>query len=193
MRETTPPKVPETGIMPERWYVSIVGITLGMWGGERREEHGKEQYHGLFESPSDFEEWWEKNGKGGICLPLYLYDHSGITISCGPFSCPWDSGQVGYVFITREEILYEWGNMGKAKVVTKKMREQAENVLRGEVETYDQYLTGEVYGYIIEDEDGNELDACWGFYGEECCLEEAKSSADYWAEKMVEGTVGAGI
>ena len=32
-----------------------------------------------------------------VILPLYLYDHSGITISTGPFSCPWDSGQVGWI------------------------------------------------------------------------------------------------
>ena len=27
-----------------------------------------------------------------IALPVYLYDHGGITISTSPFSCPWDSG-----------------------------------------------------------------------------------------------------
>jgi hypothetical protein len=38
-----------------------------------------------------------------ICLkPLYLYDHSEITIRTYPFDCPWDSGQVGFVFITRD-------------------------------------------------------------------------------------------
>jgi hypothetical protein len=33
--------------------------------------------------------------KGTIIKGLFLYDHSGITISTGRFSCPWDSGQVG--------------------------------------------------------------------------------------------------
>ena len=27
-----------------------------------------------------------------IALPLYLYDHSGITMNTTGFSCPWDSG-----------------------------------------------------------------------------------------------------
>jgi len=34
-------------------------------------------------------------------------------------------------------------------------------------EEYDQYLRCEVYGYIIEDEDGNHVDSCWGYYGGE--------------------------
>jgi|TARA_Y100000034_G_scaffold70796_1_gene85367 hypothetical protein len=39
---------------------------------------------------------------GIVILPLFLYDHSGITMSCAPFSCPWDSGQVGVIFMTPE-------------------------------------------------------------------------------------------
>ena len=37
-----------------------------------------------------------------VILPLYLYDHSGITISTGPFSCPWDSGQVGWIYAPKD-------------------------------------------------------------------------------------------
>lgn len=32
-----------------------------------------------------------------LMLPLYLYDHSGITMNTTGFSCPWDSGQVGWI------------------------------------------------------------------------------------------------
>ena len=32
-----------------------------------------------------------------IALPVYLYDHGGITISTSPFSCPWDSGFFGII------------------------------------------------------------------------------------------------
>lgn len=37
-----------------------------------------------------------------IILPLYLYDHGGITIKTNPFSCPWDSGQVGWIYAIKE-------------------------------------------------------------------------------------------
>jgi hypothetical protein len=43
---------------------------------------------------SDYNSWDEmedaiiKQEKPAVILPLYLYDHSGITISTTPFSCP---------------------------------------------------------------------------------------------------------
>ena len=41
--------------------------------------------------------------------------------------------------------------------------------MEGEVEEYDQYLTGEVYGiieeeYDAEDDTWEETDSCWGFF-----------------------------
>ena len=32
-------------------------------------------------------------------LPLYLYDHSGITMNTTGFSCRWDSMRVGFIFV----------------------------------------------------------------------------------------------
>lgn len=45
--------------------------------------------------------------KGGIVLPLYLYDHSGITMKTTPFHCQWDSGQVGFIYITKKKMREE--------------------------------------------------------------------------------------
>ncbi len=61
-----------------------------------------------------------------------------------------------------------------AKRFTKSLKNKALKIAQGEVETYDQYLRGEVYGYKI-DGDG---DSCWGFYGQEECISEAKSIID---------------
>jgi len=44
-----------------------------------------------------------------IILPLFLYDHSGITMSTGPFSCPWDSGQVGWIYASKQKFIDETG------------------------------------------------------------------------------------
>ena len=101
-----------------------------------------------------------------LYLPLYLYDHSGITMSTEPFSCPWDSGRVGIIYVTKEKIKQEYG----WKVLTKARKEKILSYLENEVEVYDQYLTGDVYGYqVVEthEEDGSEVetDSCWGFYG----------------------------
>lgn len=101
-----------------------------------------------------------------IELPLYLYDHSGITMSTGPFSCPWDSGQVGFIYVPIHKIKAEYG----WKVLTKDRRKRIYDYLTGEVNTYDDYLTGNVYGFVLEQWDGaewDEIDACWGFFGED--------------------------
>lgn len=104
-----------------------------------------------------------------ILLPVFLYDHSGLAMNTIGFHCPWDSGQVGYVYATLEAVRKEFG----AKRVTKALRERAEYILRGEIVTYDAYLGGRVYGYVIE-RDGEEVDSCWGFVGDfelDCLLE----------------------
>jgi hypothetical protein len=103
-----------------------------------------------------------------IELPLYLYDHSGITMSTGSFSCPWDSGQVGFIYVRIADVKAEYG----WKVLTKARRERIEEYLRNEVRTYDDYLTGNVYGFVIEELDNatgewEQVDSCWGFYGDD--------------------------
>ena len=117
-----------------------------------------------------------------VALPLYLYDHSGLTMRTYPFSCPWDSGQVGYIYADREMILKEFGG----KRLTKAKREKAEKVLKSEVETYDQLLTGQVYGYMVEDQHGQHIDSCWGFFGDpqEYMIGEAKSAADHFIKQL---------
>lgn len=112
----------------------------------------------------------ETPDKGYTILPLYLYDHGGITMSTGRFSCPWDSGCVGYIYVSDDDVKNEYG----WKIITKKRREIITKRLKAEVEVYDQYLTGDVYGFQFESfavyEDGREeslddSDSCWGFYG----------------------------
>ena len=98
---------------------------------------------------------------GYVILPLYLYDHSGITMSTGQFSCSFDSGQVGWIVCGKEMVDKEFGGD----------RDRAENALQCEVADYDQYLRGDIYGFIVEelvceDHDTWELvESCFGFYG----------------------------
>ena len=121
-----------------------------------------------------------------ITLRLFLYDHSGITMSCKPFSCRWDSGQVGWIYISKEDARKEYG----WKNITSKRRERIEGYLRGEVETYDAYLTGDVWGWRVSNEEDNHLDSCWGYYGyddnEDHMIEQAKEAIDYYIKEQSE-------
>jgi hypothetical protein len=107
-----------------------------------------------------------------IALPLYLYDHSGITINTTGFSCRWDSGQIGYIILEKEKARKEYG------ILTKKRIEKILSYLKSEVKIYDNYLTGEIYGYEIETLEKS----CWGFYGSDHeksgLLEMAKNAID---------------
>ena len=141
---------------------------------------------------NDYSDWEEmkmaidKNEDALIILPLYLYDHGGITMSTSPFSCRWDSGQVGFIYVSKKKVREEYG----VKRISPKVAEKALKVLEGEVETYDQYLTGDVYGYRVYkvttcelgEEHEEEVDACWGYYGQEECMKEAEGIAGWHIE-----------
>ncbi len=112
-------------------------------------------------------------------MPLYLYEHSGITISTTPFYYVGDSGQVGVIYMTREQILARFGG----KLLTEKKRRQARALMMDEVDEYNQYLTGDVYGYIVTDPNENEVDSCWGLFGYEWARAEAKAALEHAARK----------
>jgi hypothetical protein len=117
-----------------------------------------------FETPQDFEEYWREHENEMIVLPLYLYDHSGITISTShtyPYNDRWDAGQVGWIYVEYSDIRREM----VGKYITKKKLKRAEEILHSEVEVYDEYLRGEVYGFVVEDKDDETVDSCWGYYG----------------------------
>ena len=120
-----------------------------------------------------------------IMLPLFLLDHGGITMNTTGFGCPWDSGQVGFIYVTRAQIRKEYG----WKRITRKRVRQIEKYLAGEVEGYDQYLTGDVYGYTVEDEYGEVFNSCWNVHGLDFCREQAVEAAER-ARKHVTETIG---
>ena len=120
----------------------------------------------------------EAKKQGDIVMPLYCYEHSNITISLQSFAgklpqghYEFDSGQVGFVVIRRKKMLEEFGK----KVFTAKLKKRAREIAEAEVKTFDAYLRGNIYGYIVDD-DG---DSCWGFYSIEDAIEGSKNMIDY--------------
>lgn len=76
---------------------------------------------------------------------LYLYDHSGITISTNSFGDSWDSGCVGFVYISKATALEEFGG-----ITEDNWRERANECIDNEVKEYDHYLRGNVWGFILQ-------------------------------------------
>ena len=115
-----------------------------------------------------------------IVLPLYLYDHSGITMNTTGFSCGWDSGPVGYIYVSLKDVREEHG----WQKVTAKRRKQIETNLTHEVDTYDTYLRGEVYEYRVYRNWGEEeADQCGGYFSREACEAEALSLMAWYSKE----------
>lgn len=131
------------------------------------------------------------NRKDVIALPLFLYDHSGLRMKVGSFAgllpeghARFDSGQVGFIFAFKAAIRKEW----KVKRISKKLLKTVIGNLESEVETYDQYLSGQAYGYQVKDADGEDGDSCWGYYGsdweENDLLNSARAAVDCHIEQV---------
>lgn len=112
-----------------------------------------------------------------VMLPLYLYDHGSISMSTGrayPFNCPWDSGQVGWIYVTKDQLREEYSKQR----LSRKTLALAAKVLRSEVKVYDQYLRGDVYFFSTTDQHGATVDGCGGIYGWDYALKYARSELD---------------
>lgn len=104
-----------------------------------------------------------------VSLPLWVYEHGGITMSCGDCSCPyndrWDSSCAGWIVMSKDSV------MDNLATTEENWRTKAIECMRGEVELYDHWLTGNVYGYTLLEEtapdEWTEVDSCWGFYGDD--------------------------
>ena len=104
----------------------------------------------------------KKYHKVAAVLPVYAYTKSTTALSTTPFSCPWDSGQWGYVFFTKEAVKECWG----WERMSAPRREKAEESLRATIATLSAYYQGHTYGLTII-EDGEEVDHVGGFIGDD--------------------------
>ena len=94
---------------------------------------------------------------GAICvLPVYMYEHGGVALSTSGFSCQWDSGQIGFIYCTKDNLK----RMGSEAMRIEKVKEYLEH----EIETYGSYLNGQVFAFRIYNEQGEMIDSCGGFY-----------------------------
>jgi len=122
-----------------------------------------------------------------IILPLWLYEHSGMTMRAGdanPFHDPWDSGQVGFIYCTRQDAKTEYGD-------TQDSAERAIAYMTAEVQAYDSWLRGDVYGWVAQGPDDT-YESCWGYVG--CydeCLTEGRDAAQAMVDDIASATAAA--
>lgn len=104
-------------------------------------------------------------GKDNICLPVWLYAHSGTCYSAAeknPFSGPWDSGLFGFIYIPRADARKRFNVKRLTAATVKRIKES----LKAEVEAFSQWANGEIYCWQITNESGDVLDSCGGYIGD---------------------------
>lgn len=110
---------------------------------------------------------------GHFVFCLYAYIHGGIVLSVGDHNFPdarWDVSMKGFVLVKRQK--GTWTS------------DKAFKLAEGVTEEWNQYLSGDVYGYRITDtETDEEVDSCWGYYGSDDCMNEAESVANHIIER----------
>jgi len=113
----------------------------------------------------DIEAFLEANPeKDGICKKVFGYIHSGTVLRIAeenPFHDPWDSGFAGFFYVSKAEMRKTYGR----KNVTARIVKRTESEMKYCIDTYNQWLAGENYGFRVFDASGEEIDSCWGFYG----------------------------
>jgi hypothetical protein len=140
---------------------------------------------------------WLVERKALAVAPLFLHDHSILSIKVGDITvigeqelkrvdtdsrgrfagdgAGWDTSFCGFAIITEER----W----EVSPTEKPMSERLTEAIEVEVEVYDQYLRGEVYGYIVARGTPFE-ESCWGYLGGDTIRDEAQRSAEYVAERL---------
>ena len=134
-----------------------------------------------FDNANDLEQYLYKNEGALVVQPLYLLDHSGLTIRTSRFledPQGWDTSFIGFIYVTRESLKNFWNKTN----LTKSAREIIQNAIECEIAEYNQYLSGDVYGYKMYEKKKcqygqhlEEIDSCWGFYGMDSIESEAKA------------------
>ena len=121
-------------------------------------------------------------------FPVYMYDHGSIALSVSnsqyPFNDRWDSGQLGWWYITKEEAEKEWwkGDDWKQSFLER---------IKDYIEEFNEIESGNCWGFICAEKDlideriaglsernpyrvrclrseisSNQTDSCWGYIGD---------------------------
>ena len=112
-----------------------------------------------------------------IVIPLYLLDHSGLTITTESFNDPWDSGQVGFIYTTAAR-MNAWYKRPRTRDARDERDCKGYRQLIQEVRAYDSFIRGNYVGFRINDINGTTLDSRGGYYDAIYAYEEAKSIID---------------
>jgi hypothetical protein len=154
------------------------GCSLVMWGKRWNFPNDAKLDIGAFPGWPQIEAHLLDEGTALYSQPVWVYEHSGIALSTGPrtypFDCPWDSAQCGVAYVTAQNWRVcqgtPWTGSDEDKAMAAEMIKQA-------VQVYGWYINGETYSWALLGEDGETVDSCGGYYGWEAVETAAREAA----------------
>jgi len=184
MHDTLVEKLTHCGVEIEIHQDQMYDDSPDDWGNEdvflvafhrdfdvRRDGFDKDDIRGIL-----FEDWEKTERSKEIekeywVFGLEAYIHSDVVLSLVEShrlfpDRRWDVSYLGAVLVRKKDF---------------RLSKSAYKAAEGLVETWNQNLSGDVYGYSIDF--GDEHDSCWGFYGMEAVVEAAYEAAQYMADE----------
>ncbi|MBR3035755.1 MAG: DUF3846 domain-containing protein [Lachnospiraceae bacterium] len=177
-----------------------------IWYGDRHEFNDKDEFLKArlvahFGDEEKAEEFWDRMEQEYLCdpekvrddhileelkkdhiiLPIYLYRHGGDTVSTEPFSDPWDSGQIGWIYAEHAMVRLHFGDVNDYTIPL------AKQLLENEVATWNDYIMDENYAYdLVNEQTGEIIDG--GFWTGD--IESLKAFAFNAAPQLKEHSIG---
>ncbi len=155
------------------------------------EQVNKDSYSSAQEVWEEIEQKVKDAGDEVIAfLPVWIYQHGSVNLRASksrpgyPFNCQWDSGQVGWAYVTRKTAALVGCKPGESFTHDGKTTTYNEDffldAIVSEIEIFDKWGNGGFTGYTVFDRNGEPTDSsCWGFDDVDYCKKEAMSAAEY--------------
>ena len=132
----------------------------------------------------DYRSYWEmmqhiKLQENAVAIiPIWMSEQSDTVMSCNPTIGAldpghWDTKVVGFIFISEEKVRQEYN----VAHITAAIIDDVSCALISEVEAYNAYRNGNVWGFTVE-KNGEEIDCCWSYYSWKGVLDAVQTLVD---------------
>lgn len=98
--------------------------------------------------------------KGIVAFPILSQEHSSIHYYLGRSIDRWEGSIAGFAWVEKSKLYTEYS----VSKISAKLLERMKKYVSSELDMYNKWVNGEVFGYQLIGADGNFKDSCYGFY-----------------------------
>lgn len=98
--------------------------------------------------------------KGILAFPILSQVHSNVHYYLGSSIDRWEGSIAGFAWVEKSKVYKEF----TVSKISTKLLDRLKNGVSGDLNLYNKYANGEVYGYEFFNSTGDLADSCYGFY-----------------------------